>query len=114
MFEDGEVLLTLQLAVLPENQLDEAPQLLTAKRLVDHRLHYLAYEGEISRTRGNVRRIAKGTYSKSQSVQRPEYTIFVADSESLYAEMLIADCKPGDSTKIIIHHWQLALGERGT
>lgn len=33
-----------------------------ARRLADHRLAYLDYEGPVSRDRGSVRRIDKGTY----------------------------------------------------
>lgn len=46
-------------------------QQIRAERLVDHRRHYLTYEGPISRDRGVVRRVAQGTYRMSAGADRP-------------------------------------------
>jgi hypothetical protein len=36
-------------------------------RIADHRREYLSYEGEISHQRGNVRRVAEGTYRRIET-----------------------------------------------
>ena len=51
--------------VLETWALDSEPsagRTISAKRLVEHRLAYLEFEGEISGGRGSVRRIWKGTF----------------------------------------------------
>ncbi len=60
MFECGDALATWQVECDPYGMAvgEEAP----ARRLGDHRLHYLTYEGAVSGGRGNVRRVASGLY----------------------------------------------------
>ena len=60
MLSVGEALATWQLAASPPEMTegDELP----ARRLDDHRLAYLDYEGPVSGGRGQVRRIEKGNY----------------------------------------------------
>jgi hypothetical protein len=49
---------------------------LTARLLPDHRLAYLDYEGPVSGDRGEVRRVAQGTYEVGQwSENRVELTL---------------------------------------
>jgi hypothetical protein len=57
MFEVGEVLWTWQLPSLPA---DGAP--VEGRRIFDHRLLYLDYEGPVSGNRGRVRRLDRGAY----------------------------------------------------
>jgi len=58
MIEHNDVLLTWQLRTEPAG-LASLP--IQAKRLDDHRMHYLTYEGPVSQDRGTVRRIDSGT-----------------------------------------------------
>jgi hypothetical protein len=57
MLEAGEVLWTWQLPSWPVAQTP-----LEARRIFDHRLLYLEYEGPISGNRGQVRRLDAGVY----------------------------------------------------
>jgi len=57
MLEDEDRLLTWQLSTAP-TQHAEPP--IAARRIADHRLAYLDYEGPISGGRGSVRRIDSG------------------------------------------------------
>jgi len=59
MLERGDVLWTWQLLRDPT---DRANFPIPARRIDDHRLAYLTYEGPISGDRGTVRRIDAGTY----------------------------------------------------
>ncbi|MHC4562329.1 MAG: DNA polymerase ligase N-terminal domain-containing protein [Planctomycetota bacterium] len=61
MLRYGEALATWQLATDPRTI--EPGQSVEAKRLPDHRLAYLTYEGPVSGGRGRVERVAQGTYS---------------------------------------------------
>lgn len=56
MFQRNDRLVTWAVEELPRQQ----P--VSAARLVDHRLAYLEYEGEVSGNRGRVRRIDQGVY----------------------------------------------------
>nr|WP_250846757.1 hypothetical protein [Aquisphaera insulae] len=58
MLEDGATLWTWALDSPPAPGCE-----LPARRLPNHRLAYLSYEGSISGDRGAVRRVAEGTYS---------------------------------------------------
>jgi hypothetical protein len=58
MLESGDVLKTWAIDAPLVTGAD-----LPARALPDHRLIYLAYEGEISGGRGRVRRIAEGSYT---------------------------------------------------
>jgi len=60
MLARGEVLATWRLAVSPA-ELAEGREV-RAKKLEDHRLAYLSYEGPVSRGRGRVAILDKGTY----------------------------------------------------
>ncbi|QEH33535.1 ATP-dependent DNA ligase [Aquisphaera giovannonii] len=57
MLEAGGALWTWALRALPERGRE-----VVARRLPDHRLAYLSYEGPISGDRGRVRRVAEGTH----------------------------------------------------
>ena len=58
MLENSDVLLTWRLLRQP---VDRSVLPLPAKRIGDHRTHYLTYEGSISGGRGDVRRVDAGT-----------------------------------------------------
>jgi hypothetical protein len=66
MLEWGDALMTWSLEALPSawsgvaEPADAGPA--PARRLADHRLAYLDYEGPVSRDRGEVRRVARGDY----------------------------------------------------
>ena len=59
MIEQPATLATWQLLVDPTTPPDGNP--IPARRIADHRKTYLAYEGPISRGRGEVRRVDSGT-----------------------------------------------------
>jgi hypothetical protein len=64
MLEQGEVLRTWQLARSPVGCTDWP---IPARPIGDHRKHYLTYEGPVSRDRGDVWRVASGTYTGGES-----------------------------------------------
>ena len=57
MFECGGVLKTWELASFPSGE-----SVVLARRLPDHRLAYLEYEGDVSNNRGRVRQVDSGKY----------------------------------------------------
>ena len=59
MLESGPALATWQVAVPPGNWPGET---VTCRKLADHRLDYLTYQGPLSRDRGQVRIKALGHY----------------------------------------------------
>lgn len=63
MFEHEGVLLTWELLSLISNSFDGE-----CKRLFDHRLHYLEYEGPVSGNRGEVKRVDSGTYQAIEQI----------------------------------------------
>lgn len=62
MLETNGVLTTWALPPRTETTNVSESFTLSGKRLPDHRLHYLDYEGPVSNDRGEVRRIDSGTY----------------------------------------------------
>lgn len=58
MLERGDALLTWKLLLEP---VDHSSLPIPARRIGDHRLAYLTYEGPISGNRGQVRRVDAGT-----------------------------------------------------
>lgn len=59
MLEDGPALATWQVPLPPENW---SADTITCRKLADHRLDYLTYEGPVSHGRGQVRLNARGHY----------------------------------------------------
>ncbi len=59
MLEVGDALWTWRLDRIPETA-----ESIPAERLLDHRLHYLDYEGPVSGNRGSVKRIDRGDYER--------------------------------------------------
>jgi len=60
MLEKGRCLATWQVAQPPENW---SANSLPCQKIFDHRRRYLTYEGPLSRDRGYVKIIARGSYS---------------------------------------------------
>ncbi|MCE5184713.1 MAG: hypothetical protein LLF76_01130 [Planctomycetaceae bacterium] len=58
MLEDGGVLMTWRLDVPPEQIADEAVH---AKRIHDHAVRFLDYEGPVQKNTGQVKRVDEGT-----------------------------------------------------
>ena len=58
MLERGDVLITWQLSAEPDQP---ASLPIAARRIGDHRIAYLTYEGPVSGNRGTVRRVDSGT-----------------------------------------------------
>ena len=70
MLEEGDVLLTWQLADPPEQAVGRA---VPAVRIGNHRPAYLTYEGPVSDDRGEVHIVDRGTYecvTRSESTMR--------------------------------------------
>ncbi|MCH8148804.1 MAG: hypothetical protein IH987_12530 [Planctomycetes bacterium] len=67
MLEHGGVLLTWQLAREP---IDAASLPIPAKRIADHRMAYLEYEGPISKGRGQVVRVDHGIVNYVRFTER--------------------------------------------
>lgn len=63
MLETDGVLRTWALVPPYDSRQPTQPFSVSAKRLPDHRLAYLDYEGDISGGRGTVKRIDTGTYT---------------------------------------------------
>jgi hypothetical protein len=59
MLQQGQVLWTWQFSVNPIKA--DAPETLTCRRIADHRLAYLDYEGPVSGRRGQVKRLSGGS-----------------------------------------------------
>ncbi len=62
MLEFGGVLLTWELPTLAFESLPASFERLNIRRLADHRLAYLSYEGPVSNDRGEVQRIDAGRF----------------------------------------------------
>lgn len=107
MFEVGKSLLTLQLPALPEDLDGGRPREIAARRLPDHRLQYLDYEGEIAGNRGSVRQVASGQYRRtglSSAAGKKEYRL---TSSMLNACVAFVLPEPSRSLKLSVLEWQL-------
>ena len=62
MLENRGVLLTWELPQLPPSPLPATFEQLGIRRIPDHRIDYLEYEGPVSNDRGTVRRVDSGGY----------------------------------------------------
>jgi hypothetical protein len=82
MFEDAGVLLTWQLSSFPADGASGE-----ARRIFDHRLLYLDYEGPVSGSRGQVRRLERGSYEWLE--QEPERLAARVDGERLVGRLVL-------------------------
>lgn len=65
MFEFGGALITWEtppLSLWLQRNSPLPPRTIVARRLVDHRLHYLDYSGPLTGNRGHVQQLASGVY----------------------------------------------------
>ena len=127
MLQKDDLLLTYELPSVPDRVVGPAqtehPQStsfpavegtveLPAKRLPDHRIEYLEYEGSISGDRGHVRRVAHGTYTLpvQDDVRavgmRPTVQVLL-DSPALRAELSIPIATVGETILMHVHRWSL-------
>ena len=89
MFEVGDSLRTW---AIEKPLLPDAPQILTATKLANHRIEYLDYEGPVSNERGVVARLAHGEFEILSSTN----TLFEAE---LRGENLSGVLRLGAATK---------------
>jgi hypothetical protein len=94
MFEVGAVLWTWQLASLPEKSIP-----VQARRIFDHRLLYLDYEGPISGNRGQVRRLDRGVYEWLE--QAPDRLVAQLDGNHLSGRL--------ELFQVDGEHWQVIV-----
>lgn len=88
MFQSGDVLLTW--ATIVPTSFDQSLSL-TAEKLVDHRLRYLDYEGEIEGDRGKVSRLLKGDCNV-QTINASEFTAVLSWTTSTGKNLQAAVC----------------------
>ncbi|HBE68769.1 MAG TPA: hypothetical protein DDW52_11540 [Planctomycetaceae bacterium] len=85
----------------------------SAERLIDHRRHYLTYEGPVSGNRGEVKRVASGTYERFAYGKRPDCRqLELGGRIELYTQqdagISIFDlppCAVQQHVEIVIHAW---------
>lgn len=82
MLDTGEVLRTWQVEVCPFEL--GAGQTTVGRELPDHRRAYLNYEGEISRGRGHVHRIAAGRYELMRDTSERLIVSLVAEATGTF------------------------------
>jgi hypothetical protein len=78
-------------------QCDQNPltvHLTIARRIDDHRPDYLTYEGEVSRGRGTVARVASGRCTLEPV--RPDTWLFKHDAPAKYASYYVGAAYPPD------------------
>ncbi len=107
MVEVAASLLTFELTSLPTSECSSVGSIHQARRLPDHRLAYLEYEGELSEARGSVRRIARGEAMRGPGRSTTSIR-YVLASKELQAEF---EFDPASldyrRTDLIIFRWQL-------
>ena len=100
MLEEGDALATWRTADGPEALV--VGQAVEATRLPDHRLAYLDYEGPVSGGRGNVERVAAGTYEPVERTTR-RWAVQLSDGQGVIVIESDVDA-PADC-------WRLHRGE---
>ena len=89
MLENQGVLLTWELPNLPPGPLPASFEQLGIRRLPDHRIDYLEYEGPVSNDRGTVQRVDSGEYQLT-SGELGELILVVARGRSYLIELLVS------------------------
>ena len=89
MLENQGVLLTWELPKLPPGALPASFEQLGIRRLPDHRIDYLEYEGPVSNGRGTVQRVDSGEYQLT-SGELGELILVVARGRSYLIELLVS------------------------
>lgn len=88
MLENRGVLLTWELPKLPPGPLPATFEQLGIRRLPDHRIDYLEYEGPVSNGRGTVQRVDFGEYQLT-SGEWGEFIQVVACGRCYLLEFLV-------------------------
>ena len=101
MLEHHQTLATWQVPVDPADWSEE-PTLCT--KLADHRLHYLTYQGPLTRNRGSVRIAARGTYKPHISTRNHWRIHLTGDTIDLTVEL----------NRLEADNWSLLVTERHT
>ncbi len=89
MLENQGVLLTWELPNLPPGPLPASFEQLGIRRLPDHRIDYLEYEGPVSNDRGTVQRVDSGEYQLT-SGELGELILVVARGRFYLIELLVS------------------------
>lgn len=98
MLEAGGVLLTWELQELPAAWGGTGGASTNIKRLPDHRLVYLDYEGKVSGDRGSVHRIASGTFDL---IEQSEHNIrAMLNSPTICGAIVLFDA--GDGWQLLV------------
>ena len=101
MVRCGEILLTWQIDQRPEEWSETE---VMCKKIFDHRLKYLNYEGPISDNRGYVKIVARGQYfdpkGKLMSCLPFDEVDLVLRSETVHGELSLCH-EDGDSWKMV-------------
>ncbi len=91
MVRCGEILLTWQIETHPTEWSESE---INCKKIFDHRLKYLTYEGPISENRGFVRIVIRGQYfdpkGKLMSCLPFDEVELVLKSETLHGEIILS------------------------
>ena len=88
MLENRGILLTWELPKLPEGPLPATFEQLGIRRLPDHRIDYLEYEGSVSNHRGSVQRVDCGDYQLT-SGEREKFVHVKAIGRRFQIELLV-------------------------
>lgn len=110
MLEQPNGLFTIQLAVWPPRVMHaNHPQTIQTRRIPDHRLAYLEYEGEISAGRGHVLRVLAGHYQPLREQRHPvtgeTSTRLRLLADNFEAIIQWAKCEPNQPLELTIHRW---------
>ena len=89
MLENQGVLLTWELPKLPPGPLPASFEQLGIRRLPDHRIDYLEYEGPVSDGRGTVQRVDNGIYQLTCG-ELGEFFEVVARGRCYLIELLVS------------------------
>ena len=88
MLENRGVLLTWELPKLPPSPLPASFERLGIRRLPNHRIEYLEYEGLVSNDRGTVERVDFGVFQIYSSPLKDEFSVR-AIGEAYQIELLV-------------------------
>lgn len=107
MLEFDGALRTWELNELPRAWADPtsiAPQTLSARRLADHRIAYLDYEGPLTGDRGNVTQLAHGTFETLEDT--PQRLVVKLLGTMIHGIIELAETNQ-------LNHWQLIVRANG-
>lgn len=115
MIRQDDSLLTLALQALPPQTLHTSGLVWPARRLPDHRLRYLEYEGVVGpaqpggANRGSVRRVAAGwAVCEVDPLSELQHRWRLSSTE-LQAVIAYHPCAVGEATQLLIESWNAVL-----